>query len=91
MDLSTKTRVHPNGDLESELATDEVALNELRDILQELGKTDSRQADQSEIVDLLRGCKSAYTELLAKRFRNDRHLAERGPEAFQWAINQFCR
>ena len=90
VDLSAKCREHSNGDLEAELVTDELVLKALRDILQELGKREPHKLDRSGITNLLRSSKSEYAELLAKRFRNDRHLAERGPEAFLWAINQLC-
>ncbi len=83
-----RCRTHSAGDLEAQLVSDGLG-TELRGILSELGLHEVLSFDDEELVNRLRGRKTAYAAALAARMRADSSLAQRGPEAFRWAVQQL--
>lgn len=84
----SRCETHPDGDLEAQLVADGLG-PELREILSQLGVPDAVDIEDAQLPTHLRDRKTDYAVSLATRFRTDKSLTARAPEAFRGAIKRL--
>lgn len=84
-DVATRCRIHPEGDLETQLVADGLG-SVLRGVLTELDVKNVHALTDEELPRTLRNNKTSYAAVLGRRLRADPNLAQRGPAAFRAAI-----
>lgn len=85
VEMAARSVALPSGDIEAELVAAGLE-GELREICGELGVTGANTLEGSNLAEALRGLKTRYSPLLARRCANDAAFAQRMPKVLCDAI-----
>ena len=88
VDVATRCRTHPAGDLETQLVADGLG-PELREILGEMNIAGAQDLTDEALPERLKADKTTSAAALAARFRADPDLAQRALPAFRDAIGDL--